>query len=340
MRIPWPYYVAMASSVLLWTRYVILYLEEKSIFGSFLLYAGRAIFWFQIAGLIVNLFWPVYFTFDEAGAYHAGGIRYVALILQILMFLLTSAQTLYIAGKTTGTKKRRFQTVGFFGIIMIVTITAQYFYPLLPLYALGYLLGCCLIHKFVVEDERKEYLQKLEELLQLQQQQEVEIGSAKRLAYKDPLTGVKNKRACEDYEAELDAKIKEGRIREFAVVSLDVNGLKMTNDTYGHKAGDELLISACRIICRHFSHSPVFRFGGDEFEVILQGQDYENRHAIAAAFNREAEQNLAEGKAVVSLGMADFIPGQDTDVDTVFERADAEMYVRKNILMRMGAGGR
>lgn len=138
-------------------------------------------------------------------------------------------------------------------------------------------------------------MQKLEELLQIQQQQEVEIGSAKRLAYKDPLTGVKNKRACEDYEEELDAKIKEGQIREFAVVSLDVNGLKMTNDTYGHKAGDELLISACRIICRHFSHSPVFRFGGDEFEVILQGQDYENRHAIAVSFNREAEQNLAEG---------------------------------------------
>ena len=92
------YYIAMASSVLLWTRYVILYLEEKSTFGSFLLYAGRAIFWFQIAGLIVNLFWPVYFTFDEAGAYHAGGIRYVALILQILVFLLTSVQTLYIAG--------------------------------------------------------------------------------------------------------------------------------------------------------------------------------------------------------------------------------------------------
>lgn len=48
--------------------------------------------------------------------------------------------------------------MGFFGIIMIVTITAQYFYPLLLLYALGCLLGCCLIHKFVVEDERKEYL--------------------------------------------------------------------------------------------------------------------------------------------------------------------------------------
>ena len=263
------YFVAMASSVLLWTQYVIVYLDEKSSFGTFLLYAGRIFFWFQMAGLIVNLFWPVYFTFDESGVYQAGFIRYVALILQVLMFLLTSAQTLYIAGKTTGAKKRRFRTVGLFGIIMIVAITAQYFYPLQPLYALGCLLGGCMLHKFVVEDEKEEYLRKLEELVQIEQQQKAEIGSAKQLAYKDPLTGVKNKRACEDYEAELDARIKEGLIREFAVVSLDVNGLKMTNDTYGHKAGDELLISACRIICRHFSHSPVFRFGGDEFEVIL-----------------------------------------------------------------------
>ena len=45
------YYVAMASSVLLWTRYVILYLEEKSVFGTFLIHAGRAIFWFQVAGM-------------------------------------------------------------------------------------------------------------------------------------------------------------------------------------------------------------------------------------------------------------------------------------------------
>lgn len=334
------YFVAMAALVLLWTQYVIVYLEEKSVFGTFLLHAGRVIFIFQVAGLAVNLFRPVFFTFTEAGVYQAGVGRYVALVLQILMFLLTSAQTLHIAGKTSGAERRRFRAVGFFGIIMIVAITAQYFYPLLSLYAIGCLLGCCVLHKFVVEDEKKEYLRKLEEMVQIQQQQKAEIGSAKQLAYKDPLTGVKNKRACEDYEAELDVKIREGAVREFAVASLDVNGLKMTNDTYGHKAGDELLISSCKIICRHFSHSPVFRFGGDEFEVILQGQDYENRHTIAADFNREAEQNLAEGKAVVSLGMADFIPDRDTCVDDVFERADAAMYTRKNVLMGMGAGGR
>ena len=223
---------------------------------------------------------------------------------------------------------------------MIIAITAQFFYPLQPLYALGCLLGCCIIHKFVVEDGRIEYMKKLEEMVQIQQRQKAEIGSAKNLAYTDPLTGVKNKRVCEDYEIELDQRIKEGTVSEFAVASLDVNGLKMINDTLGHKAGDELLRSSCKMICRYFSHSPVFRFGGDEFEVIMQGQDYENRHEIEAAFNKEAEQNLAEGKAVVSIGIAEFIPNQDTSVQDVFERADAEMYERKSLLRSMGAGGR
>ena len=136
------YFVAMAALVLLWTQYVIVYLEEKSVFGTFLLHAGRVIFIFQMAGLFVNLFRPVFFTVNEAGVYQAGAGRYVALVLQVLMFLLTSAQTLHIAGKTTGAARRRFRAVGFFGIIMIVAITAQYFYPLLSLYAVGCLLGC------------------------------------------------------------------------------------------------------------------------------------------------------------------------------------------------------
>ena len=63
------YFVAMAALVLLWTQYVIVYLEEKSVFGTFLLHAGRVIFIFQMAGLFVNLFRPVFFTVNEAGVY-------------------------------------------------------------------------------------------------------------------------------------------------------------------------------------------------------------------------------------------------------------------------------
>ena len=334
------YFIAMAASVLLWTQYAIVYLEEKGAFGAFLHHSGRIFFVFQMAGLVINLFYPAFFTIDEAANYHTGVFRFAALFLQIVMFLLPSVQALFISAKMEGAVKRRYRTVGVFGLIMVVAITAQALYPLLPLYGIGCLLGCCILHTFVVGDEKAEYLKKLEELVQIEQRQKVEIGSAKQLAYTDSLTGVKSKHAYVDFEMELNRRIKDGTVREFAVASCDVNGLKLMNDTHGHKAGDELLRSACKLICFHFSHSPVFRTGGDEFEVILQGQDYESRHEILSAFNQKAEQNLIEGKAVVAVGIADFIPNQDTNVQDVFERADAEMYERKNILKSMGAGGR
>ena len=334
------YFVAMAASVLLWTQYVIVYLEEKSAFGTFLFHAGRIFFGFQMVGLVMNLFYPVFFTVDETAAYQAGPLRYVALFLQIVMFLLTSAHTAFITAKMEGAAKRRYQTVEFFGIVMIAAIAAQTLYPLLPLYAAGCMLGCCMLHTFVVGDEKEEYLNKLEEMVQIQRQQKAEIGSAKRLAYTDSLTGVKSKHAYIDMETDLNRKINEGDIKEFAVASCDVNGLKLMNDTHGHKAGDELLRSACKLICVHFSHSPVFRIGGDEFEVILQGQDYENRYEIMSVLNQEVEQNLTEGKPVVAVGIAEFIPKRDTNVQEIFVRADEKMYERKKILKSMGAGGR
>jgi len=60
-----------------------------------------------------------------------------------------------------------------------------------------------------------------------------------------------------------------GEAPEFGVIGCDVNGLKKINDTLGHKAGDEYICAACKMLCEYFKHSPVFRIGGDEFVVIL-----------------------------------------------------------------------
>ena len=57
----------------------------------------------------------------------------------------------------------------------------------------------------------------------------------------------------------------------FAITILDVNDLKKVNDNEGHKAGDQFIRDACRIICTTFKRSPVFRVGGDEFAVLSQG---------------------------------------------------------------------
>lgn len=172
-----------------------------------------------------------------------------------------------------------------------------------------------------------------------QKESEEELGHARAIAYTDPLTGVKNKRAFTESEREYDEHISSGEKPrpEFSVVVCDLNGLKYINDTYGHKAGDGYIRSASRLICETFKHSPVFRIGGDEFVVILHGHDYENRDEIMSEFNKKIEANIGSDKVVISAGIADYIPSEDKDVHAVFERADTLMYERKLSLKASGA---
>ena len=101
------------------------------------------------------------------------------------------------------------------------------------------------------------------------------LAQARIEANIDALTGVKNRNAYRVYEERLNAQIEMDRAPEFAITILDVNDLKKVNDTEGHKAGDQYLRDACRIICTTFKRSPVFRVGGDEFAVLSQGDDYQ-----------------------------------------------------------------
>ena len=185
------YFAAMAAAVLLWTRYVISYLEGENGFDALLYHAGNIIFGFELVVIVINFFRPVLFWFDEAGAYHAGVARYVTLAIQILMFLMTSGYTLYITGKTEGTVKNRHRTIGFFGIAMTLLIAIQILYPLLPLYSMGYMLGTCLLHSFVVEDEKEEYRRELEEAVERERLQTRELTEG-RAALNEALAAAEN----------------------------------------------------------------------------------------------------------------------------------------------------
>ena len=164
-----------------------------------------------------------------------------------------------------------------------------------------------------------------------------ERDEARDVAYKDPLTGVKSKHAFVEQEAAMDRLMEGGETEDFALIVCDVNGLKHINDTLGHKAGDAYIKEASLLICEHYKHSPVFRIGGDEFVVLLQGHDFEHREELLAGINREIEENLQRGKVVASLGMSVFRPGEDKTFHTVFARADERMYARKQQLKSMGA---
>ena len=163
---------------------------------------------------------------------------------------------------------------------------------------------------------------------------------ARNVAFTDSLTGVKSRHAFAVQEGLLETKIVEGEAGEFGVVVCDVNGLKKINDTLGHKAGDDYIRSACRMLCISFKHSPVYRIGGDEFAVLLRDSDYESRNEIMDGLNAEIEKNVGTDEVVMSLGMAVFKKETDHTFQTVFARADSLMYERKTQLKAMGADSR
>lgn len=201
---------------------------------------------------------------------------------------------------------------------------------ILSMIALTIIIGITFIsHTSVLEGEKNEYRKKLEETLLRELEQKQELGSARQLAYTDPLTGVKSKRAYLEAIERIDKGVSDGSIDEFGVIVFDLNGLKTVNDTLGHEEGDRYIKEGSAIICGTFCHSPVFRIGGDEFVVILEGTDYLKRDILIAEFEELIEENQRSGKVVVSSGMDEFDLSCDTSFSSVFERADKKMYERK-----------
>jgi diguanylate cyclase (GGDEF)-like protein len=169
---------------------------------------------------------------------------------------------------------------------------------------------------------------------------ELQLWHVQNLAFTDTLTGVKSKLAYTDTENEINDRIASGNSAPFSVVVCDVNGLKHINDTLGHKAGDEYIQKAAKMICGLFVHSPVYRIGGDEFVVILSDSDYLNRSVIVKQLHDMSVENIEKGGAVVSAGISDYEPGVSDSLKSVFEKADTLMYQEKKLLKSMGAATR
>ena len=326
------YFSSMAASLFFWGRFVILYLHEKSRFMRLLSAAtclAPAFFGFA---LVVNLFLPVMFWFDAEGAYHAADLRYAALAAQVLMFLGSSIYVLVRLGTRTASIRRRHIATGAFGIVMSVMVVLQVLLPLEPMYSMGCLLGVCILHSFVLGDIMEDRRRELEEHIRREKEQKIELGTARYMAYTDQLTGVKNTHAYVEAEKKVDERITAGELKDFGLIVFDLNELKITNDTRGHEAGDQLIQDACRLICRKFKHSPVYRIGGDEFVVMLEGDDFEHRKSLLAEFDTQIEENQKRGAVVVASGLAIYRPGQDNSYRRIFERADQRMYDRKGTL--------
>lgn len=142
----------------------------------------------------------------------------------------------------------------------------------------------------------------------------------------DELTGLLNRRSYQEYIPELcrDA------IFPVAFISADCNDLKKINDTYGHLVGDEYIrMSALLFRVTAPSRAAIFRMGGDEFVVILQGTDEETAERIVETMRERAGTfQIREEPLSIAIGYAVMHSAED-DINACVEAADRDMYRNK-----------
>lgn len=155
--------------------------------------------------------------------------------------------------------------------------------------------------------------------------------SLERLAYRDPLTGLLNRRALDEHAARAFA-VAPGTSQPVTVVVVDINGLKLVNDTLGHAGGDRLIQSVGRTLTSTFSQltgSLVARVGGDEFTVLTSGHD--PARVVEAADTLFVRSEEFPDGAEVSCGAAALVVTADTTLtpSELFAAADRAQYVAK-----------
>ena len=160
------------------------------------------------------------------------------------------------------------------------------------------------------------------------------LGARRKLALsdeearRDALTGLGNRRAFDEH---LDKALEQAdELGEpLALILLDLDDFKHTNDTYGHAEGDRALIALARILIGHTRpNEEVFRIGGDELAVVIHGDAGDATVAAARFRAAVAEQRRIEGLTTMSAGVAEF-PGHAAAKDDLVRCADAALYMAK-----------
>ena len=148
------YFFSMALSVMLWTAFVAKYLNRKNGFEVGLKIAGLAMLVLVTIALIVNIFYPIVFSFDSDGVYRPLFVRHFFFGAQMVLFAMASIYHFVLASSSSDQGRHHNLTVAVSGATMMIFIYLQNAYPLLPYYAIGCLFATTLIHSFLsVEDE-------------------------------------------------------------------------------------------------------------------------------------------------------------------------------------------
>jgi diguanylate cyclase (GGDEF)-like protein len=151
------------------------------------------------------------------------------------------------------------------------------------------------------------------------------------MATTDALTGLKNRRK---FDAEMDAEWRRAARNKtpVALLMIDADHFKTYNDSYGHQAGDQVLVGIAICISDSVRRAGdcTARFGGEEFAVLLPGISTIEALGVAENIRRKVE-HWSEGPIVttVSVGVASMIPVAGLDWSHLVEAADKALYAAK-----------
>jgi len=147
-----------------------------------------------------------------------------------------------------------------------------------------------------------------------------------RYAYYDQLTGLQNRRAYSEKIEQLSKRLPV----PCTVVMADINGLKETNDTLGHEAGDELITGSAECLRKSFDGiDAIYRLGGDEFTVIMERPENEARKCLERMEKISADW---KGQFVngISISYGTASSEEFSDLDPLLKEADERMYACKS----------
>lgn len=167
---------------------------------------------------------------------------------------------------------------------------------------------------------------------------ELQRRQLESLAARDPLTGVGNRRMLEK-ELTIAVASAERSGLDYGLIMLDLDHFKQVNDRFGHEAGDHVLQELVTLIRANTrSGDRLFRFGGEEFVLLLPDVGLSGLHRAAENLRRKIDAELQSpgGPVTASLGVALLQPGEGWQ--NWLQRADAALYEAKRAGRNRTAG--
>jgi len=172
------------------------------------------------------------------------------------------------------------------------------------------------------DDRLREQLSALQEL----------FYSMRTLAVTDELTGVYNRRGFEWLAGRLLRKLSRER-RGALLMYVDVDDLKIVNDSFGHAVGDRLLMAAAQALRTACGEDAIIgRIGGDEFALVARQSSAESYDLLRQRIRSAVTSINAIGHVPplsLSVGVADFDPLRPASILSLLDRADRAMYQEK-----------